>query len=370
MQLEGAKARRERGLYRGFGGVAGVVVLIAMSVFCMDARAHAVGMSQSVFTVRGALVHAEIVFARGEASALLRSESDDDLRDVVANGIAVTGDGEACAGAFEKGGVVENDGLAIDATFTCLHAPRSLAVTLYLLSELPRGHRHLARIEAGSASSQALLDADHRALALDLASAEVDVPSADNVHSASFTQSVVSTVALGVEHILRGWDHLLFLFALLLVAARLRMILGIITAFTIAHSLTLALAVLGVVRISPSIVEPLIAASIAFVAFDNVAPRHVPRAGIAFIFGLIHGFGFASALDALALSRDRVVASLLGFNVGVEIGQLIVVAILVPILSALRTRGRLGDRVTRPLSIALGAAAIALVAIRLINRPV
>jgi len=144
---------------------------------------------------------------------------------------------------------------------------------------------------------------------------------------------------LGIEHILTGYDHLLFLTALLLGCRRLKTMLAVITGFTLAHSLTLALAALNVVSISSRIVEPAIAASIIFVAAENFrrTEKSWHRYALTCGFGLIHGFGFAGALreTGLATSGAELVKPLLAFNLGVETGQLCAAAVVLPLLFAL-----------------------------------
>ncbi len=159
---------------------------------------------------------------------------------------------------------------------------------------------------------------------------------------------------LGVEHIWTGYDHLLFLAALLLRGGGLWSLLKIVTAFTLAHSVTLAIAVLGLVTIGDRLVESVIAASIAWVALENLAFRDVPsqRWLVSFAFGLVHGFGFLSALRPLALPAGNLAVALLGFNLGVEAGQAVVIAIAVPIL--VWTRRRTWEpRVVQGVSLAL-----------------
>ena len=154
------------------------------------------------------------------------------------------------------------------------------------------------------------------------------------------TPSFGEFLRLGIEHILTGYDHLLFLLALLLGCRRLKTMLVVITGFTVAHSLTLALAALNVVTLSPRLVEPMIAASIIFVALGNFrrTEKSWPRYTLTCGFGLIHGFGFASALRESGLGGygAEIVPPLLAFNLGVEIGQLTVAAALLPLLFALR----------------------------------
>jgi len=164
--------------------------------------------------------------------------------------------------------------------------------------------------------------------------------------------AALSFFHLGVEHILTGYDHLLFLAALLLVCRGFGEAAKIITCFTAAHSITLALAALDVVRLSPRIVEPMIAASIVYVAAENLwqsrgafdsadDPHRVGRRMlITFGFGLVHGLGFASALREAGLgSTPRgLLGPLVQFNLGVEAGQLAVAAFVFPIILALRNR--------------------------------
>ena len=133
---------------------------------------------------------------------------------------------------------------------------------------------------------------------------------------------------LGFTHIVpRGLDHILFVLGLFLLAPGLKPLLKQVTAFTVAHSLTLGLAMLGIVHLSPRIVEPLIALSIAVVAVENIFRSEVNPARwmIVFGFGLIHGLGFAGVLAQLGVPRGRFLPALLSFNVGVEFGQLAVI---------------------------------------------
>lgn len=135
---------------------------------------------------------------------------------------------------------------------------------------------------------------------------------------------------LGVEHILIGYDHLLFLFALIMVKARLLAIVKIITAFTIAHSITLAAAWFGAITPSPRLVEVFIALSIAYVSLENIfGTGKVPRWQTSGAFGLIHGLGFFSVLKDLGLEGAGILTTLVAFNLGVEAGQLAVVALLI-----------------------------------------
>ena len=146
-------------------------------------------------------------------------------------------------------------------------------------------------------------------------------------------------VRTGIHHIFIGPDHILFIVGLLLLGGSLGRVLRVATAFTVAHSITLALAVLGVVRLPGRVIEPMIALSVVYVGFENLRARAGAadwRVRIAFLFGLIHGFGFASVLRDFGLPHGALAWSLLGFNLGVEIGQVCIVLLVVPLLAALR----------------------------------
>ena len=137
-------------------------------------------------------------------------------------------------------------------------------------------------------------------------------------------------LAAGFHHILIGPDHLLFLVGLLLLGGTFRRLLVVVTAFTLAHSLTLSLAALNIVTPPARIIEPAIALSIVYVGIDNLLVREGRdvRAWIAFAFGFIHGFGFANVLREMELPARALGWSLLSFNVGVEIGQIVVVVVV------------------------------------------
>ena len=141
---------------------------------------------------------------------------------------------------------------------------------------------------------------------------------------------IANYVKIGFAHIIpKGLDHILFVAGLFLLSAHWKPLLWQVTAFTLAHTITLALATLGYVNISPAIVEPLIAASIVYVAVENIFTNHLNpwRPLVVFCFGLLHGLGFAGVLGEIGLSSTHFVAGLIAFNVGVELGQLAVIAL-------------------------------------------
>ncbi len=166
---------------------------------------------------------------------------------------------------------------------------------------------------------------------------------------------------LGYTHILpKGLDHILFVLGLFLLSLRLKPLLAQITAFTVAHTLSLALAMFGLVHLSPRIVEPMIAVSIVYVAIENVFARELKKSRVAlvFAFGLLHGLGFAGVLSELGLPRSEFVPALLSFNVGVEGGQLTVIAVAFLVVGAFRQRSWYKMRIAVPASLAIAAVGL------------
>jgi hypothetical protein len=178
-------------------------------------------------------------------------------------------------------------------------------------------------------------------VASDRLKVEGSEPATRNLQPATNTPSFIEFLKLGIGHILNvdAFDHLLFLIALLLGCRKLKTMLLVITGFTVAHSVTLTLAALNWVNVSPRLIEPMIAASIIFVALENFrsAEKSWRRYALTCGFGLIHGFGFASSLRESGLGGNglEIVRPLLGFNLGVEIGQLVVAAVVLPLLLGL-----------------------------------
>lgn len=180
--------------------------------------------------------------------------------------------------------------------------------------------------------------------------------------TASAGQVFLDYIGIGFTHIVpKGLDHILFVVGLFLLSPRLRPLLIQITTFTVAHSVTLALAMLGLISVPASIVEPLIAASIAFIAVENlVTSRLSPwRPFVVFGFGLLHGLGFAGVLTEFGLSPAHFVSGLIGFNVGVEVGQLAVVAACYALFGAwFSDKSWYRARITMPMSLAIAAVAV------------
>lgn len=215
----------------------------------------------------------------------------------------------------------DGDGVAVRIDFDCRGAGAKLSYRSTVLDDIAAAAQQVVMVYApGAEPFQALLDrrVDHVGLGAD---------------RPSLLRVLGDYVAAGVEHIFLGYDHIAFLVALMLWARRPWPVVKIVTAFTVAHSVTLSLAALDIVRIPASIIEPAIAASIVFVAVENFVSRDIGgRWKITFLFGFVHGFGFADALEQLGLPHDAIVPALAAFNIGVEVGQLALVAVIVPAL--------------------------------------
>lgn len=187
------------------------------------------------------------------------------------------------------------------------------------------------------------------------------IPLAGPRRAATFAETLHRYLVLGVTHILPwGFDHVLFVLGLALLSPRLGPLLAQVTAFTVAHTLTLALSSYGVVTLSPRVVEPLIALSIVYVGVENVvSPRLRPsRLVLVFAFGLLHGLGFAGVLGELGLPEGQRLTALLAFNVGVELGQLAVIAGAVIVVGAWTRLGGRREALVKPASVAIAATGL------------
>ena len=220
-------------------------------------------------------------------------------------------------------------------------AAQTMRVWSKHLPHLPRGHQQLLFVV--DPGEQTLCEAT---LSAEEDSATFELPSPSS--SARPTTQPrppprrISFFLLGIEHIVTGYDHLLFLAAILLVCRTFREAAAVVTFFTVAHSITLSLAALDIVRLPGSIVEPAIAASIVYVGLENLFGKHrlAWRAAVTFGFGLVHGLGFASVLREIGLGSSGVgiAMPLLKFSVGLETGQLCIAAVLLRLLLTLKQR--------------------------------
>ncbi len=342
-----------------------LLAFVFVLTLCAAANAHEVGLSRGEYAVEGDALVVKLAFARREIAANVAGvdangdgevdpaeidASKDKLKAALVDRLAVTSDG-ACAGELEAARTAENDGLFVQARYRCPVGLGAIRAEHLFLDDLAFGHRHIARLPSGES------------LVLSRATREIVVPRAGDPGGAAAAATTTKSTSLGtmirmgVEHILVGYDHLMFLFGLVLVGGRWRSLALAITAFTVGHSITLALAALGVWAPSPRIVEPAIALSIAYVGVENYYVKDAEkRWRITAPFGLVHGFGFAGALQEISLAKSEIPRALLGFNLGVELGQLAVMAVVLPLVFHARKKEWFRARGVQGLS---GAIAIA-----------
>jgi hydrogenase/urease accessory protein HupE len=248
--------------------------------------------------------------------------------------LAVSADGRVLTPQWSAPEVIaDRQSLKLSVRYMLASRPGTIGVTAVMFPYDPQ-HQTFLNIYEGSALTQAILDHGRSSFE----------------YFAGTRQGAFAVVRkflpAGIHHILIGPDHLLFLVGLLLLGGTVRQLAVIVTAFTVAHSITLSLAALAIVSPPARIIEPAIALSIVYVGADNLLIRggRDVRAWIAFTFGFIHGFGFASVLREMELPARALGWSLFSFNIGVEIGQLCVVAVVATALAALRSRSEAAGR--------------------------
>lgn len=237
-----------------------------------------------------------------------------------------------------------DDNVSIVVTYPRPSGAARLTLRAAKLGALPPGHQEFALIADGHGSAVAtkMLSASDDTIEVDLEAAPAPANGSPTASTAAAAPPAFREFLwLGMTHIWTGYDHLLFLFALLIVCRGFKSTVTVISCFTLAHSLTLALATLDVVNLSARIAEPAIAASIVFVGAENLLRRgDEPRGrwALTFAFGLIHGFGFASVLRDLGLGANGqgIALPLFAFNLGVETGQVLIAAIVLPAVWRLR----------------------------------
>ena len=267
--------------------------------------------------------------------AVLRDQ-DQAIRKLVADRLALTADGAPLTigewSAAEP--LAERQSLRLEGRVALPRPAGAITVSTVMFPYDPQHQTFINVYEGEDLASQAILDASRTGFE----------------YFAGTRQGVFAVVKRfvpsGVHHILIGPDHLLFLVGLLLLGGSMRQLIAVVTAFTIAHSITLSLAALNIFTPPARVVEPAIALSIIYVGADNLmvhGGRDV-RAWIAFAFGLIHGFGFANVLREMDLPSRALGWSLFSFNVGVEIGQVFVVVAVASALAALRARSEAAGR--------------------------
>ena len=317
-----------------------VAAVLCAAAFASAATAHQINLSTArIELLADGLVRLEIALKGSDIDRVVGTSVFDagaDLVDparlaastapigayLVAHAVVAGEDGTPCA-ASDVALAPDRDGVVARFEWSCGAARGDLVYRSTVLLDKEPTAKQVVLIGTGARAAQALLDSGSTELRL-------------TAPAPSLASVVGRYVEAGIEHIFLGYDHIAFLVAVVLWARRLWPVIKIVTGFTIAHSITLSLAALEVVVVPSAIVEPAIAASIVFVAVENFFSRDIDRRWrYAFAFGLIHGFGFASALQEFGLPRGSVVPGLAAFNAGVEVGQVAIVALVIPVLITL-----------------------------------
>ena len=353
-----------------------VLLGLLLALWAFAAHAHRGGESQLLLTIAAERISGDWEIALNDLAPIfqLGTQADDpttagalvaahpELAEHAMSRLRLSEDGRPCSiGPATRSVALRPPGPALLLHFEarCAEAPRALTVVYGLLFDIDPRHQGLLKLHSGELIRPAVFTAESPEQVFTLRDPGV-------------WERATSDLRSGMWHIWTGFDHLMFLVCLLLPCVLVRggergtralrpvvmEVLKIVTAFTLAHSITLSMAALNLLSLPPRFTESVIAASVVLAAALNIFPTLLLRRWkAAFAFGLIHGFGFASALDDVGVSGAGLAATVLAFNVGVEAGQLAVVAVLLPLAYALRRRAWYESGVIRG-----GSSAITLIA--------
>ncbi len=338
-----------------------ILLLASLSVF-----AHEPGLSSIEITIKNNELYVSQVFALQDVEFLIPMDIDldadvsDEERDaarpaltkLVLDNLQVRQLETAHIG-HERASVKfdQQNNATFDINYK-LPSSSQVTITLNLLTLFPDNHKQYVTVknDRGDVVTQKMLSKSDNSIQLNVNS-EVKP-------NKKITDAVIDFIELGIEHILTGYDHLLFLLALLIVTTRLLTAIKIISLFTLSHSITLVLAGLNIVELPSSIVEPIIAASIVYVGVENLFDKIRARSLVTFSFGFIHGFGFASVLKEMDISTEYggIIIPLLSFNIGVELGQLLVAMVILSVVTFIKQKQMYSNKVIQSVSILVSCA--------------
>ena len=311
-----------------------LALLLAGCLGCI-AQAHPFSQSGSRLVVSGRGVRAALTINlldlhsmpdidRNRDNRISYPELDDAIERIVAAvgpHFAVHSAGDPLQTTVERYQLADETTVRLDFLYRFAEDVATLEITSTLDTITQANHRHLMSVTSGGFTHEAILDLARPTAVF------------DTTAGSSYLGTVGSFLRLGVEHIFTGYDHLAFLVGLLIATGSFRSLVRIVTSFTVAHSITLALATFDAVVLPTRVTESLIALSIAYVAAENLLrSRAIERYRITFLFGLVHGFGFSAILREMELPRRSLALSLFSFNAGVELGQLLFVALVFPMM--------------------------------------
>ena len=322
----------------GGRALVGVAIALLALALAAPAAAHRTNVSTSKLTVEGAGVDYRLTVSAHDLAVALGIETDlvtpvprvefetraEALTRYFTDRIRIFSDDVPCAQAparVDYGGLPAE--IRLDLAFRCPAPVERLRLIYLVFFDIDPRHRALGVVDSGTGPEEFLIEANMPEFEYDVAAPPPP-----------WIERATRVLMLGIEHILVGIDHILFLIALLIVSARFVDLLKVVTAFTLAHSVTLGLAWYGVIDLPSRIVESAIALSIAYVAAENLTGRRFARRWmLAFGFGLVHGLGFYQMLAELNLQGVGAATTLVSFNLGVEVGQLMIVAVVYPVIA-------------------------------------
>jgi len=301
-------------------------LLVGLSLFVSMAHAHErIGtFSHAVVTVSGDRV-AYYLNLPPVTLELLRNNigvREDDLADYFRSELIVmTAEQECQLIQLVQPPPFPSGNRLVDMQYQCPVAVSDLTITSLLFLDLDESHTQFVRLappdDPGNVQHEAVLTASVKTFQLDNVETE----------GSPWLERALAFLKLGLEHLITGFDHILFILTVI-IGLRFMQSIKAVTSFTVAHSLTMALAFLGTISLPASIVEPLIALTVIYVAIENIVRKEIPRRWIwTFVFGLIHGLGFVGALKVITVSQSELILSLVSFNIGIELGQILVVAV-------------------------------------------
>jgi hydrogenase/urease accessory protein HupE len=294
-----------------------LICLISFKIFAHDAGMSSLNVefADDNLTVRSN-------YAMREIEKIASLEDEKQMSGLAKNGVVLLIDGEKIEPNESDFLFAEGDAVTFTQIFRGINGNK-VEIKSPLIASLNPGHRQFFNVYRSDEAHtvKEILTTENDSMTVDFENLEPNT---------SWTRFL----PLGIEHIIFGFDHLLFLLALLLAVKTFSEIVKIVSSFTVAHSITLSLATLNIIKISTILIEPLIALSIVFVGLENIFRKEIKdRWMVTYFFGLIHGFGFASALQEVGIGKGfGVIEPLLSFNLGVEIGQIAVVLLALPLL--------------------------------------
>ena len=309
------------------------LVLLLALLLATPAWAHKTNLTRGLVQISGATVTYSLAFSPHDIAVAAGMKTDfktpltaedfephlEELKDYISGRLVLESELGECPLDIDTSGEALPETCLVTATAHCAAAPIRLTIRfLVFFFDVDPRHRSIGRLILPMGGQEEFL--------FDAQVTEFTTEIAQPAPPAPWHQRLLRLIDLGIEHILLGIDHILFVLLLVVSVPRAWSVVRIVTAFTIAHSITLGLAWYGVIELPGRLVETAIALSIAYVAVENILGIGARwRAGIAALFGLVHGLGFYGVLSALDLQGSSAALTLAGFNIGVEIGQLAVV---------------------------------------------